>query len=63
MVQLGMIEAELTILTIRFIKIMSFMLIYLDLLKARSFVFVTLFGNMVYCTTPFTCVLIIVSYV
>jgi hypothetical protein len=58
MVQLRIeIGAELTILTIRFGKMMSFVLIYLDLLNARSSIFETLFGNVVYCMTLFTCVL------
>jgi hypothetical protein len=58
MVQLRIeIEAELTILIIRFGRMMSFVLICLDLINAHSSIFVILFENVVYCKTPFTCVL------
>jgi hypothetical protein len=36
---------------------MSFVLIYFDLLNACSSNFEALFGNVVYCMTLFTCVL------
>jgi hypothetical protein len=47
----------LSILIIRFEKIMSFVSTFLDLLKNPSSVFVILFGVTVYCKTPCTCVL------
>jgi hypothetical protein len=51
------IGAELTILIIRFGRMMPFVLICLDLLKAHSSIFVILFRNVVYCKTLFICVL------
>jgi hypothetical protein len=51
------IGAELTTLIIRFGRTMLFVSICLDLLDHRSFVFVILFGSVVYWKTLFTFVL------
>jgi hypothetical protein len=51
------IGAELTTLIIRFRRTMSFVSICLELQEHCSFIFVILFGSVVYWKTLFICVL------
>jgi hypothetical protein len=58
MIQLRIeIRAEVTILIIKFERTMLFVSICLELLDHRSFIFVILFGSVVYWKTLFICVL------
>jgi hypothetical protein len=51
------IGAELTTLIIRFGIMLSFVSTFLELLEHHSFIFVILFGSVVYWETLFICVL------